>query len=63
MKYILKYQIKSKYFGFTREETKEFDNKEKIYEFIVKKKITRWMIYERTNCCLFTTYSIGGKNE
>lgn len=49
MKYILKYKTKSKYFGFAREEYKEFDSKDKVYQFITSKQIKQWIVYERKN--------------
>ena len=62
-KYLLKYQIKSKYLGFAREEEKEFNNKNEVYKFLRLKRIKKWTIYERTNSCLFTTYNIGSDKE
>ena len=39
MKYILKIYHKSKYFGFEREEYKEFDTYEQIMLYVSEKKI------------------------
>ena len=50
MKYILKYKVKSKYFNFTREYTKEFDNKYQIFAFLTNnKQCIDFTIYEKTN--------------
>lgn len=45
MKYILKIYHKSKYFGFEREEYKEFDTYEQIMLYVTEKKI-RYENYE-----------------
>lgn len=50
MKYILKYRIKSRYFGFFKEYYKEFDNPYKIYEYIKNNNFSEWKIYQRTQC-------------
>ncbi len=46
MKYILKYESKSKYFGFSRAIEKEFNTKKDMLDFIIKKKLTKWQIYK-----------------
>ena len=47
MKYILKYKVKSKYFGFSKEQTKEFDDMVKLVEYVIKNRISSWVIYEK----------------
>lgn len=46
MKYILKYQIKSKYFGFVKEDYKEFDSLFKIFHFITNNPLVNWKVYK-----------------
>ena len=46
MKYIMKYKIRSKYFGFIREYYKEFDSMLDILEFIIANSIKEYKIYK-----------------
>jgi len=45
MKYILKYKIKSRYFGFVREYYKEFDDTFAILNFIENNQLLDWQLY------------------
>lgn len=47
MKYILKYKTKSRYFGFVRENYKEFDEMFRIFYFIETNQVIGWKIYEQ----------------
>ena len=48
MKYILKYEIESKYFGFIRLEEKEFNTLPELRKFIIDniKRIHNFKIYQ-----------------
>ena len=50
MNYILKYKTKSKYFGFVREYTKEFDSKFKAFNFITNNLLYEWDLYKKIEC-------------
>lgn len=48
MKYILKYEMKSKYFGFIKTYYKEFNNLFDIFNFITNDKtIINYIIYSK----------------
>ena len=47
MKYILRYELKSKYFGFKKVYYKEFDDPLDIFQFVVNNKIIGWKVYQR----------------
>lgn len=47
MKYILTYQIRSKYFHFVREMQKEFDNLIDVADFIRNNDIIKFEIYKK----------------
>ena len=49
MKYILKYNVKSKYFHFTRELQKEFDDAVELYTFIRENNIKNYTLYKEIN--------------
>ena len=46
MKYVLKYEIKSKYLHFKREYYKEFDDLFEMFIFIVNNDMSNYDIYE-----------------
>ena len=46
MRYILKYVIKSKYFGFKKEYMKEFSNGFDVFHFVINNNITEWKLYK-----------------
>ena len=46
MKYILKYKIKSKYFGFVKEYMKEFNNCFDVFHFVINNEIMEWRLYK-----------------
>ena len=47
MKYILKYELKSKYFGFKKIYYKEFNNPFDIFVYIANNPLCEWKIYQR----------------
>lgn len=47
MKYVLKYKIRSKYFGFIREYLKEFDSKFRVFHYIINNNIKDWTLYKK----------------
>lgn len=49
MKYILKYNVKSKYFHFTRELQKEYDDAVELYTFIRENNIKNYTLYKEIN--------------
>ena len=49
MKYILKYNVRSKYFHFTRELQKEFDGAIELYTFIQENNIKNYTLYKEIN--------------
>ena len=49
MKYVLKYKIKSKYFGFIKEYHKEFENKLDIFHFLINNAVEEWKVYKEQN--------------
>ena len=52
MKYILKYNVKSKYFHFTRELQKEYDDAVELYTFIRENNIKNYTLYKEINDAL-----------
>lgn len=50
MRYILKYVIKSKYFGFKKEFYREFNTQFKIANFLINNDVCDWEVYEKFNC-------------
>ena len=53
MKYILKYRVKSKYFGFEKEYYKEFETKFNIFHFLANnQQVVDWDLY-KLNICSF----------
>ena len=46
MKYILRYEIKSKYLGFKKIGYKDFDNTFDIFVFIANNPLCEWKIYQ-----------------
>lgn len=49
MKYILRYELKSKYFGFKKVYYKEFEELEDVYNFIKNNHITKGSVYSKRN--------------
>ncbi len=47
MKYVLKYKLKSRYFGFVREYLKEFNSKYDVFFFIVNNNLGEWNLYKQ----------------
>ena len=47
MKYILKYETKSKYLGFKKIAYKEFDTTFDIFVYIANNPICEWQVYEK----------------
>lgn len=45
MNYILRYETKSRYFGFKKVYYKEFDNTYDIFNFIVNNDMSCWKVY------------------
>lgn len=47
MKYILRYEIKSKYIGYSKVHYKEFNTIEQLLLFTLDKAITKYEIYKK----------------
>lgn len=62
MRYIIKYETKSKYFGFKKENYKEFEHLFQVFHFITNNQMIAWTLYEKQNVT-FTELLRGDKNE
>lgn len=63
MRYILKYQVKSKYFNFIREYTKEFDKKLDALKFTINSNIIAWKLYKKESEYNFKKKKESDNNE
>lgn len=61
MKYILKYEIKSKYSGFKKISYKEFNYLFEVFKFLTNNQVKSYAVYEKQNVTY--TQMAKGDNE